>query len=61
MGRLWQREVERNGIICLQEVSRLWAGQLHVYFSQRGYHFVTGTRRRDLGRSRPCGAACTCL
>lgn len=33
-------EMERNAIICLQEVSRQWAGQLHSYFAQQGYYFV---------------------
>jgi hypothetical protein len=33
-------EMERNAVICLQEVSREWAGRLHSFFAQRGYHFV---------------------
>lgn len=36
-------EMERNAIICLQEVSREWAGKLHSFFAQRGYHFVVDT------------------
>lgn len=36
-------EMERNAIICLQEVSREWACQLHSFFAQRGYHFVVDT------------------
>lgn len=36
-------EMERNAIICLQEVSRQWASQLHSFFAQRGYHFVVQT------------------
>ena len=36
------KEVAAGSIICLQEVSQLWAGQLHTYFSNRGYHFITG-------------------
>lgn len=35
-------EVAKKSIICLQEVSTVWAGSLHVYFAARGYHFVTG-------------------
>jgi hypothetical protein len=33
-------EMERNAVICLQEVSREWAGRLHSFFAQRGYHLV---------------------
>lgn len=29
-------------IVCLQEVSYDWAGSLHTFFANRGYHFVTG-------------------
>ena len=37
-------------VICLQEVSTLWAGDLHSYFAQRGYHFVfTGYGGRKNG------------
>mmetsp|Transcript_16263 Transcript_16263/g.30377 ORF Transcript_16263/g.30377 Transcript_16263/m.30377 type:complete len:452 (-) Transcript_16263:246-1601(-) len=35
------QEVEKNAIICLQEVSADWAGKLHTYFAQHDYHFVT--------------------
>ena len=30
----WQ--VAAEGIVCLQEVSTKWAGQLHVYFAEKG-------------------------
>ena len=33
-------EIERSAIICLQEVSREWAGRLHANFAQLGYHFI---------------------
>ena len=33
--------VEKRSVICLQEVSLLWAGKLHTYFSKRGYHLAT--------------------
>jgi len=29
-------------IVCLQEVSNDWAGAFHTWFSNRGYHLVTG-------------------
>ena len=29
-------------IFCLQEISREWAGELHTYFANNGYQFVTG-------------------
>lgn len=35
-------DVNENAIICLQEVSTLWAGSFHQYFSSRGYYFTTG-------------------
>lgn len=35
-------EVDAGSIICLQEVSALWAGGLHTYFAKAGYHFITG-------------------
>lgn len=34
-------EIAQNAVICLQEVSHVWAGSLHAYFSSRNYHFVT--------------------
>lgn len=35
------REIDRNSIICLQEVSHDWAGSLHAHLSKRGYYMVT--------------------
>jgi len=29
-------------VLCLQEVSYNWAGDLHTFFSNEGYHMVTG-------------------
>ena len=29
-------------LVCLQEVSYDWAGPLHTFFANRGYHMVTG-------------------
>jgi mRNA deadenylase 3'-5' endonuclease subunit Ccr4 len=34
-------EIHDGAIICLQEVSHKFAGELHSYFSQNDYHFVT--------------------
>jgi len=31
-----------NVIFCLQELSYDWAGKLHAFFANKGYHFVTG-------------------
>ncbi len=36
------KETDTKAVVCLQEVSTLWAGELHTYFSKKGYHFVTG-------------------
>jgi 2',5'-phosphodiesterase len=33
---------EQRVIVCLQEVSYDWAGSLHTFFANRGYHMVTG-------------------
>ena len=35
-------ENQNSSIICLQEVSHDWAGALHTYFANKGYHMVTG-------------------
>lgn len=35
-------EIKKKSIICLQEVSQMWSGRLHVYFCRHGYHFITG-------------------
>lgn len=35
-------EIEKKAIICLQEVSQDWAGELHTYFANRGYYLVSG-------------------
>ncbi len=32
---------QSSPIFCLQEVSHDWAKQLHVFFAERGYHFIT--------------------
>ena len=34
--------MEAGAIICLQEVSQQWAGELIPHFEERGYTFVTG-------------------
>ncbi|CBJ31273.1 conserved unknown protein [Ectocarpus siliculosus] len=34
-------EISKGSVICLQEVGIGWAGDLHVYFMDRGYAFVT--------------------
>jgi len=37
-----EEEIQRNSLICLQEVSNDWAGALHTHFANRNYHLVTG-------------------
>ncbi|CAM9752741.1 unnamed protein product, partial [Phaeothamnion confervicola] len=37
-----RRECEKGTVVCLQEISTTWAGELHPLFAERGYHFVTG-------------------
>ncbi|KAM3575102.1 hypothetical protein VYU27_003015 [Nannochloropsis oceanica] len=33
-------ETVQGSVIALQEISRAWAGHLHVFFAREGYHFV---------------------
>jgi mRNA deadenylase 3'-5' endonuclease subunit Ccr4 len=35
-------EIEKKAIICLQEISTLWAGELHRFFAENNYYFITG-------------------
>lgn len=35
-------EMEKEAIVCLQEISTSWAGQLHTFFSKNNYYLVTG-------------------
>lgn len=35
-------EIAQSSIICLQEISILWAGQLHTFFANNGYYLITG-------------------
>jgi 2',5'-phosphodiesterase len=37
-----QSEIKKKTIICLQEVSLLWAGDLHRFFAENNYYFITG-------------------
>ena len=37
-----EREIARGAVICLQEVSQPWSGELQVYFAERGYQMVCG-------------------
>ena len=34
-------EVARGSILCLQEVSTSWAGELHSFFAAHDYHLIT--------------------
>lgn len=33
-------QITRGAVICLQEVSQDWSGQLHTFFARSGYYFV---------------------
>lgn len=35
-----EAEMAKGAVIGLQEVSQKWAGDLHVFFAERGYHMV---------------------
>ena len=36
-----QVEIDRGSILCLQEVSTMWEGELQPFFQQQGYAFIT--------------------
>eukprot|EP00667_Euglena_gracilis_P014901 EG_transcript_15463 len=44
-------------IICLQEVSSLWAGRLHTFFQKRGYYFVFSGYGSRFNGYMGCGIA----
>lgn len=35
-------ELAKKTIICLQEISLLWAGELHRFFAKNNYYLITG-------------------
>lgn len=39
--KLLDAELSPSTVVCLQEVSRDWAGKLHVFFAARDYQFAT--------------------
>eukprot|EP01062_Namystynia_karyoxenos_P020185 TRINITY_DN17647_c0_g1_i3.p1 TRINITY_DN17647_c0_g1~~TRINITY_DN17647_c0_g1_i3.p1 ORF type:complete len:399 (+),score=84.28 TRINITY_DN17647_c0_g1_i3:78-1199(+) len=45
------------GVLCLQEVSHAWAGALHVWFAQRGFHFVYQGYGSESSDYMGCGLA----
>jgi 2',5'-phosphodiesterase len=38
-----QPEIQKHSVLCLQEVSILWVGLLHVWLQTRGYVFIATT------------------
>lgn len=40
--KLQEEILVTSPIICLQEVSQLWAGKFHVFFAQHKYQMITG-------------------
>ena len=36
-----QEQIDAGAIICLQEVSHTWAGELHSFLSSQGYYLIT--------------------
>lgn len=44
-------------VFCLQEVSHDWAKQLHVFFANNGYHFVTALYGRNYSGYMGIGTA----
>jgi mRNA deadenylase 3'-5' endonuclease subunit Ccr4 len=52
-----EEQRNKHTIFCLQEVSREWAGELHTYFSNCNYHFVTGLYGRSFNGYMGVGIA----
>ena len=44
-------------VFCLQEVSHDWAKQLHVFFAERGFHFITALYGRKFNGYMGIGTA----
>jgi 2',5'-phosphodiesterase len=44
-------------VFCLQEVSHDWAKELHVFFAERGYHFITALYGRHFNGYMGIGTA----
>lgn len=44
-------------VFCLQEVSHDWAKQLHVFFANNGYHFITALYGRNFNGYMGIGTA----
>mgnify|MGYP000393457998 CR=1 FL=1 len=45
-----EAEISKDSVIALQEIGQEWAGDLHSFFSERGYYFVCrhyGSRFND--------------
>jgi len=38
-----EEEIGKNAVICLQEVARVWEGDLHELFANKDYHFITSS------------------
>jgi len=55
--RVLNDETSKGTIICLQEVSALWAGWLHTFFSHRNYVFVSDLYGHKFNGYMGCGLA----
>ena len=50
-------QVAHGAVICLQEVSQLWAGKLVPWFEARGYTLITGLYGRKFNGYMGCALA----
>ena len=50
-------EVQRNSIICLQEVSQSWAGRFYTYFTSKDYIFIHSGYGNEFNDYMGCGLA----
>lgn len=51
------REISKDSIICLQEISTTWAADLHSYLSGKGYYLITGLYGRKFNGYMGVGIA----
>jgi mRNA deadenylase 3'-5' endonuclease subunit Ccr4 len=50
-------EMKSGSVICLQEVSQLWAGRLHSFFLKHNYYFVSSHYTKGWQGYMGCGVA----
>jgi len=52
-----EAECGKSSVICLQEVSAMWAGEFHVFFARMGYGFVVSNYGKSFNGYMGVGVA----